>query len=504
MFSRELKALCRALLIACLSVLFLSTTSATAANQGDPFLLGKSNSIALTTGLTGSTAGPQLSVSNTSSSGFGVYGSSPNTGLYGYSGPGTGVLGQHVGASGAAPGVRGLTTSASSNAAGVLGESSQVSPGAGSAGVRGISESTTGYGVGVWGSQEGTGAGVYGSTLNGGTGVYGLSPSGVGASGISASGTGVFAQHTSSSGTPPAVFAQTNSASTQAVGVLGKVSPTSPGSSSAGIRGINNGTGGSGIGVWGSQAGFGFGVYGFAPSGRGVYGVSTTGTGVLGSGGDYGVYGASPLGFGVYGTGQNIGVKGFSSAGTALIAQTVTGDAGSFFGNVIINGGTCTGCTGPSALQIDDPLDPAHKYLQHSSVASSQQLDIYSGNATTNSKGFATVTMPRWFQALNRSFRYQLTVVGKAHWDAKAAVWNEIKDNRFTIRTDEPQVKVSWLVTGIRHDRYANAHPVQVVALKAKADQGKFLYPEVYGQPRTEGIGYQKPLRVPRKPALKR
>jgi hypothetical protein len=165
--------------------------------------------------------------------------------------------------------------------------------------------------------------------------------------------------------------------------------------------------------------------------------------------------------------------------------------AGYFSGPV--HTGTCTGCTGPSALQIDDPFDPAHKYLQHSSVTSSQQLDVYSGNATTNAKGFATVQMPRWFQALNRSFRYQLTVVGKTHWDARAAVWNEMKNNHFTIRTDQPTVRVSWLVTAVRHDRSANAHPTRVIVSKPKADQGKYVTPELYGKPGSDGIAYRKP-----------
>src|SRR6266542_3889933 len=100
----------------------------------------------------------------------------------------------------------------------------------------------------------------------------------------------------------------------------------------------------------------------------------------------------------------------------------------------------------------------------------------------------ALPTTVSWY----RTFRYQLTVVGKAHWEAKAAVWNEIRANRFTIRTDQPQVKVSWQVSGIRHDRYAKAHPVQVAVPKAKAAQGKYLHPELYGKPKRDAIGYQK------------
>ena len=126
---------------------------------------------------------------------------------------------------------------------------------------------------------------------------------------------------------------------------------------------------------------------------------------------------------------------------------------------------------------------------------------MYNGNVTTDAKGFATVHLPKWFQALNGTFRYQLTVIDKAHWTARAAVWDKIAHNRFTIRTDQAYVQVSWQVTGIRHDRFAKAHPVQVLAPKAKKDQGKYVHPELYGKPRSDGIGYRKPPRPPRLPA---
>jgi hypothetical protein len=110
--------------------------------------------------------------------------------------------------------------------------------------------------------------------------------------------------------------------------------------------------------------------------------------------------------------------------------------------------------------------------------------------------------MPRWFQALNRSFRYQLTILGHAPWDTQARVWNEIAHNRFTIRTNHAGVRVSWQVTAVRHDRYANANPSQVIVEKSKADQGKYVHPEAYGKPRSDGIGYRKPPRFPKKVRL--
>ena len=75
----------------------------------------------------------------------------------------------------------------------------------------------------------------------------------------------------------------TNSTAGSANALIGTVTSAAPGGFSAGVRGINNGTGGNGIGVYGSQAGSGWGVYGTTPSGIGVNGNSSSGTGVYGS-----------------------------------------------------------------------------------------------------------------------------------------------------------------------------------------------------------------------------
>jgi hypothetical protein len=63
-----------------------------------------------------------------------------------------------------------------------------------------------------------------------------------------------------------------NTASDAVSGVLGVVEPTAPGGFSAGVRGVNNGTGGVGIGVVGIHKVSGWGVYGQAASGYGVVG----------------------------------------------------------------------------------------------------------------------------------------------------------------------------------------------------------------------------------------
>jgi len=90
-----------------------------------------------------------------------------------------------------------------------------------------------------------------------------------------------------------------------------------------------------------------------------------------------------------------------------------------------------------------------------------------------------------------------VTIVGTRGWNAR--VVKPIAHDRFTIQSDQPQVRVSWQVTGIRRDRYAKAHPIQVVVPKAKNDQGRYLHPELYGKPKSQGIGFQKPPRLPRR-----
>jgi hypothetical protein len=154
---------------------------------------------------------------------------------------------------------------------------------------------------------------------------------------------------------------------------------------------------------------------------------------------------------------------------------TVSSVAGLFAGDVEISGNLAKS---GGSFKIDHPLDPANKYLYHSFVESPDMMDIYNGNAVTDSSGAVTVTMPDWFDALNSDFRYQLTTLGQP-----AQVWvaSEIANRAFTIKTDKPNVKVSWLVTGIRQDAWANAHRIPLEVDKAPADQGHYLHPELFG-----------------------
>ncbi len=264
----------------------------------------------------------------------------------------------------------------------------------------------------------------------------------------------------------------------------------------------------SGLGVWGESSG-GVGVYG--DGGVGVRGeaawegavavegkgISTTGTlggtaGVAGDGGAsaWGVYGKSTSNNGVVGeTNTAFGVYGVcTGVGTGVVGEDKNGSghAGYFIGRVTVTGNLTKGA---GSFKIDHPLDPENKYLYHSFVESPDMMNVYNGNVVTDSDGRAVVELPDYFEALNRDFRYQLTVIGRF---AQAIVEQKVEHNRFTIRTNLSNVEVSWQVTGIRKDAYANANRIPVEEDKPVAERGTYLHPAAFGQP--EGKNVQRVL----------
>jgi hypothetical protein len=195
--------------------------------------------------------------------------------------------------------------------------------------------------------------------------------------------------------------------------------------------------------------------------------------------------GVNPNGFG----GNGISA-GYGSGGNS----TADGYAGAFYGNVSATG-TIAGAA--VAGRIDHPLDAANKYLVQAAVQSSEMVNIYSGNVTTDDLGIAVVHLPDWFEAENGDFRYQLTVVGERF--AQAIVSSKIHDHQFTISTNATRVEVSWQVTGVRQDAYARAHPLVVEQAKSNAERGFYVHPELYGQPeekQTEWARHPETMRL--------
>jgi hypothetical protein len=133
---------------------------------------------------------------------------------------------------------------------------------------------------------------------------------------------------------------------------------------------------------------------------------------------------------------------------------------------------------GAGSFKIDHPLDPENKYLYHSFVESPDMKNVYDGVEVLNRRGEAIVTMPVWFGALNKDFRYQLTPIGAPGPNLYIA--REIKSNRFKIAGGRPGMKVSWQVTGVRQDAYANAHRIPIEEQKADAERGSYLHPDAF------------------------
>ncbi|MFA7309442.1 MAG: hypothetical protein WC050_00920 [Candidatus Paceibacterota bacterium] len=130
---------------------------------------------------------------------------------------------------------------------------------------------------------------------------------------------------------------------------------------------------------------------------------------------------------------------------------------------------------------IDHPLDPKNKLLYHSFVESPDAKNMYDGIATLDGNGEAVVGLPTYFDALNKDVRYQLKPIGASM--PNLYVKEEEHDNRFSIGGGVPGGKVSWQITGIRHDPYIVANPIVPEVEKGPGQpvqKGEYLYPEGY------------------------
>jgi hypothetical protein len=365
-------------------------------------------------------------------------------------------------------------------------------------GVVGLTSSTNGYGVygfansttsassalpiGVYGSAASTtkGVGVYGS---GNVGVEGFS---LFCCNYAAIFTGYSAPTNSGNVGGPGVIIYGGAGDVNALGTNGGTGLVVYGgaannnfSSSIGGNGIDS-TGGVGTQYDGDGVG---GVFGGGNQaiigGDGVDAYGGSGSGVIAFAGD----GSTPNGF--YGPD---GIDAYANSSADGISY-----AGYFTGDVVVTGALSSGV---KDFKIDHPQDPANKYLVHASIESSEMVNIYSGNVTTDANGNATVQLPKWFESLNADFRYQLTPVGQF---AQAIVAREISQSQFTIQTDKPNVKVSWQVTGVRQDAYAKAHPLVVEQSKEAGLRGYYLHPELFGAPAEKGVAYgRQPLAMKR------
>ncbi len=268
----------------------------------------------------------------------------------------------------------------------------------------------------------------------------------------------------------------------------GAAGPNAGGAS--GLAGNIGGTGGGGDGTFGGAGGSG------AAGGAGSEWDSTHGSG--GGGG-----GSTTTGFagGLYGGGGAGGKATTAGAGTqGIIVITYNSIAVSNPPHSTITLSVPTRINGnlsvvfnlskgSGTFVIDDPLDPKNKLLYHSFVESPDAMNIYDGIVTLDSKGSATIALPNYFLALNQDFRYLATPLGQSMPNLFVA--KQIKPQFFglfgtpifTISGGVPNGRVSWQVTGVRHDIYIEQNPITTIVDKGPdtlVPKGTLLYPELY------------------------
>ena len=404
---------------------------------------------------------------------------------------GYGVLGETDKSN--AVGVHGASASTSDPLAGVLGTANSgygvlgrsnnigvvgVGGGANDVGVEGVTHSS----VGVLGSSNYDGTGVWGRS-NVGTGISGYSNDGVGTGGFSKNYVGMVAEGNRDCG-----LFSTCSGDGRGVFAMGHIGVH--GSGDIGVHGY----GSSGNGVVGESELMN-GVYGWSKSGNGIRGFSKNGIGVVGVSDNTGT---ALCGISLKGAGVDAESFGWYALYSKSWNERYA--AGYFDGDVIVTGRIQKGGGG---FKIDHPLNPASEYLSHSFVESPDMKNMYDGIVSLDENGDATIELPDWFTTLNKDFRYQLTAIDSPGPNLHVAeqisgrIANQSGSSRrkisnrsyFKIAGGKSGMKVSWQVTGVRKDPWANANRIKVEETKPAKERGYYLHPHLYGKPEKKTIG---------------
>ncbi len=151
-------------------------------------------------------------------------------------------------------------------------------------------------------------------------------------------------------------------------------------------------------------------------------------------------------------------------------------------------GGTLS--KGSGTFVIDHPLDPKNKLLIHSFVESPDALNMYDGIALLDENGEAVIALPSYFLALNMEMTYLATAIGEPM--PNLFMQKEVAPRYIFFGTPVmrisggvPNGRVSWQVTGVRHDPYIEAHPIVPEVDKSPeqiVDKGEYVFPEFYAE----------------------
>ena len=267
---------------------------------------------------------------------------------------------------------------------------------------------------------------------------------------------------------PGAAVNGTNSSNTAgSYGVEGAITVTNAGAATAGVRGINNGTGSGGVGVWGSHAGSGWGVFGEAPTGYGVVGRVATDNanraGVIGQTGFVGPAGSYSAA-GVRGEGRAgvLGISGnFLGGGEGVVGSLVDGFGAEIrygalatsFGTDpsggsapwAIFGGGDIGATGAKHFLDPHPSDPKLSIAYIS--LEGPEAGTYFRGRTRFQNGIARIPVPEHFRLVTDpdGLTVQITPIGAM---ASFAVM-KMDLNEIVVQASR-NVEFSYLVQGVR------------------------------------------------------
>ena len=90
----------------------------------------------------------------------------------------------------------------------------------------------------------------------------------------------------------------------------------------------------------------------------------------------------------------------------------------------------------------------------------------------------------RQFRVIFGAVRQHFQAVEKVCGVSGAQIW------AMAALHQKPGMKVSWQVTGVRKDAYAEAHRIQVEEDKPAEERGFFIFPELFGAPEEQGIAW--------------
>ena len=90
---------------------------------------------------------------------------------------------------------------------------------------------------------------------------------------------------------------------------------------------------------------------------------------------------------------------------------------------------------------------------------------------------YSVVKLPDWFEDVSGEFRYQLRCVGGF---APVYIAQKLFHNQFVIAGGVPKMEISWQITGIRFDHWAQVNPLHIEEDKHALERGHYRHAELH------------------------